>query len=116
MKTNDREALADLIRDCTMGIESKSGETYNVISLELIEKIGEHFESDDSLCFYEMRCQHGPDGHDIDIPAWCARARGESVVLDTGEVADGEDGYIECPNDCADWNAPSTECPCHCHA
>jgi len=115
MNANDRETLADLISNHTVGIESKSGETYHYISLELIEKIGEHFEGDNSLCFYEMRCQHGPDAHDIDIPAWCARARGESA-LDTGEVADGEDGYIECPNDCADWNAPSTECPCHCHA
>jgi hypothetical protein len=96
MNANDREALADLISNHTVGIESKSGEVYDYISLELIEKIGEHFEGDNSLCFYEMRCQHGPDAHDIDIPAWCARARGESA-LDTGECA-------------------GTECPCHCHA
>jgi len=96
MNANDREALADLIRDSTVGIESKLGTKYNYISLELIDKIGQYFESDDSLCFYEMRCQHGPDGHDIDIPAWCARARGESA-LDTGECA-------------------GTECLCQCHA
>ena len=96
MNANDREALADLIRDSTVGIESKLGTKYNYISLELIDKIGQYFGSDDSLCFYEMRCQHGPDGHDIDIPAWCARARGESA-LDTGECA-------------------GTECLCQCHA
>ena len=28
---------------------------------------------------------------------------------------EGEEGYIECPKNCADWNLPSASCPCECH-
>ena len=62
--------LAYLISRSIVRIESKTGDAHNFISLELIDRIGEHFEGDNSLCFYEMRCQHGADGHDIDIEEW----------------------------------------------
>jgi len=58
-----------------------------------------------------------PESVVLTTPKWVYRLWGECRCEPTEDVhvPSDIDGYIECPNNCADWNTPATQCPCECH-